>query len=301
MTEPMFKKKAGHLSYLTRDVFRLRTTRLMAQLTSEIGANNHSMESGLPLEDFFRAEMAKALWDPFELSAGQIVDGDGYTCGDCDCVIVNRHMAAVLRPPATPSSRRQHLSNDTTYGIIEVKQTLTLGATDGDTLIAKPRGSLYDACQKIAAYKELNRYPNSDQTHPLGIAFFYRSETDCTQESNADVLLREFDVICAAIPIRLRPDALYVLNSASVFWCAKRTPTPNDKGTLALLARQAVEGGDQPATLAVVGTGEDTLYKMFTHVWFALRAMKLSGPDFLNQYGGPEHSFWPEVARRERK
>ena len=86
------------------------------------------MESGIPLEDYFRQEFGCFLPDQFTVTAGKVIDCEQYTCGDCDFVIYDRRYAPFVKFPATQHSRRKLIAFETTYGIVEVKQKLTLGA-----------------------------------------------------------------------------------------------------------------------------------------------------------------------------
>ncbi len=133
----IFKTRADDFVSLVRDNFRAKSKKLRIQFEQEINANQHSFESGGPLEDFFREQLAELFPAPYGVGAGKIVDHEQYTCG-CDFIIYDPHLAPLLKPPASKDSRRKFFAFETTYGVVEVKQTLTLGATSDAKLKDNP-------------------------------------------------------------------------------------------------------------------------------------------------------------------
>jgi hypothetical protein len=154
---PQFKKAFERADDLLRNTMQSASANLARKLQEELSANANNMDSGVPLEDAFRHELAPLI-DPYRLDVGHIVDKESFSCGDCDVVIVDPRRAPLLKLPSAPGSRRKHLPFESVYGIIEVKQTLTLGALDSERrLRADPRGSLWEACTKAFAFKQLSR------------------------------------------------------------------------------------------------------------------------------------------------
>lgn len=283
---PQFKSKSDNLIGLTRDTFRDKSAALWRQFESERRANQHNMESGIPIEDFFRQEFGAMLHEPYSVGHGKIVDHHQYTCGDCDFIIYDRRLAPLLRPPATPSSRRKFFAFETTYGIIEIKSTLTLGASEGGSLRAKPSGTLWDACKKIFAYKELHRDPPrrivTGTNDPIGVAFFYNCEIDISVQENRDAILDEFTAINTSVQASMRVNAVYVLNQFSLAWCFVSEVSQSRPAFITL--QHPVES-PRPTWASYSPTGEDTLYHMYTMLWSTLARTQLAPPDLLNEYG----------------
>ncbi len=285
-----FKTQADSLANLARDNFRAKSKRLLLQFEHEKQANTSNLESGIPLEDFFRTEFGELLHAPYEAGVGKIVDHHGNTCGECDFVIYNKRLAPLLKPPATANSRRRFFAFETTYGIVEVKQTLTLGAcnTSSGALKDRPDGTLWDACTKVFSYKQLHRdLPHPIQwgiNYPIGLLFFYNCDLDMAVPEKRDDLLREFTRINDLVRPEERVDGLYVLNRFGVNWSFKETPESSTHLTL----QHVVETPAPAVWASLYFTREDTLYRMFTQLWSCLARTQLGAPDLLNEYGGRE-------------
>jgi hypothetical protein len=254
------------------------------QYEAETGANQSNMDSGLPLEDFFRFELS-ALLRPYEAAPGHVVDSDGDTCGDCDVVIADPRIAPMLHRPTAPDSRRRHFAAESTYGIIEVKQNLTLGALDESRALKdEPKGSLWDACQKVFAYKQLTRAEPKQvrwgSTEPIGIIFCYGSRASLADVSDRDRVLEEFAAINRLVEPQHRVDGLYVLNEFSLTWAFRKDPSDTLFYTLQHFT-------DSPAAVfaAFNPSGEQTYRKFFTHLWTLIGRTQLTSPDLMNGYG----------------
>lgn len=284
-SNPPFKRQLDAAPNLFREALRDVSDGLVRRYASEKKVNQNNFESGLPVEDYFREELSKLLDDPYGVDVGHVVDRNHYTCGECDCVIYDKRLSPILRPPATAKTRRKHLAFEATYGVIEVKQTLTLGAVEGGKLVEEPKGSLWDACRKVFAYKELSREQRGmiqwGTNLPIGLVFFFDSKLDLTQNDAKDELLREFAIINDIVPPEVRVDGLYVLNRASVFWSFMANPASKT-----LLTLHHVSEAPRPVWVSLAATGEDTLCKLYQHLWSLLGRTQLSAPDLLNDYGG---------------
>ena len=214
----MYKVGDPNSLNIFRSAFREVSAFLSTKLHYEKDANQYNMESGLPLEDYFRQEFGKFIPEQFSVTAGKIIDRDQFTCGDCDFVLYDRRFAPFVKFPATQQSRRKLIAFETTYGIIEVKQNLTLGALENGVIKDNPAGSLYDACKKIFAYKELTRDivdssrvipgltidglggDRQQYNKPFGFAFFYGSDIDMDDQESVEKLLLEFWLINKFVP-----------------------------------------------------------------------------------------------------
>ncbi len=152
---------------------------LETKLKYEIKSKISNLDSGSPLEDYFRATMKKLLPNRFAVDGGTIVDYLGNTCGDCDVVIYDAAMAPLVHHPASEDSRKKYIPFDSVYAIIEVKQSLTLGVlnTDGK-LQDKPKGSLADMISKCAKFKSLTRIGKKyDKEQEYGVLVKHPEET----------------------------------------------------------------------------------------------------------------------------
>jgi hypothetical protein len=284
-----FKASAENLEDLLRDGFRAMSKRLRAQFDEERAANQHNMESGVPLEDFFRQEFGSVFEEPYGVDAGKVVDHAYDTCGDCDFVLFDRRLAPLLKRPAAAGSRRKLFAFETTYGIIEVKQTLTLGAVKDGQLKSEPAGTLWDACSKIFAYKQLHRVEPAPLrwgiNYPIGLLFFYNCELDLTSNDERDALLAEITAINQAVSPDERVNGVYVLDRFSVNW----TFTTDPSSTTFITLQHPIETPGRPVWLTYFDSGLDTLYRMFSQLWSTLARTQLGPPDLLNEYGGTKH------------
>ena len=258
------------------------------------------MESGLPLEDYFRQEFGKFIPEQFSVTAGKIIDRDHFTCGDCDFVLYDRRYAPFVKFPATQQSRRKLIAFETTYGIIEVKQNLTLGAIENGILKDDPVGSLYDACKKIFAYKELSRDivdasrvipgltidglggDRQQYNKPFGFVFFYGSDIDTDDQESVERLLLEFWFINKSVPPQVRVNGLFVLDRFSVAW-VKQSGIQNPPYLTVLYPEEAPE-----PMISLIKSGSDTLYLMYALTWNLLLKTHLTSPNFNADYGGKE-------------
>jgi hypothetical protein len=285
MTDLVFKKPLPQSDDLLRNQMRTVSQVLAERLKEEIAANAHNMDSGLPLEDAFRHELGQLL-HPYVLDSGHVVDKDGYTCGDCDVVVADQRRGPLLKRPSSPGSRRKHLPFESVYGIVEVKQTLTLGNFDTTKRHLQLKGSLWDACCKAFALKQLKRdRPKGaswESDRPITILLFYRSELDLQIDANADRLMMEFCLVNSLVPPEERINALFVLNSTSLGWWRRPSPDADPH-----LHYRVAHPADNPsdARVGMARSGPDTLYELFDFLWTTLSCTQLPLPNFSSDYG----------------
>ena len=102
MASPLeFKKPFNQADDLLRSTLRAASASLARKLQEELHANANNMDSGIPLEDAFRHQLAQLI-DPYCLDVGHVVDKDGFTCGECDVVIVDPRRIPLLKYPSAP-------------------------------------------------------------------------------------------------------------------------------------------------------------------------------------------------------
>jgi hypothetical protein len=298
-------KKDKEIHHLFRDAFLETSELLKTKLNFEKRANRYNLDSGIPLEDYFREEFGKFIPEYFAVDAGTIIDSDSYSCGDCDFVIYDKRFTPFMKLPSTKYSRRKFLAFETTYCVIEVKQTLKLkdlGASNEDgSLKDEPSGQLYKACKKLFAYKELRRDPvdptrvitgvrignitseTLEYNKPITLCFFYDTDIDIENPDFLDLLAREFAVINASVPVNLRVNGLFILNKLSILWMDH----PNETTSQLKYIYHPLEMS--PTRLSIFQSGEDTLYFMFVYLWDLLIATHLNPPNLKKDYGGKEY------------
>lgn len=118
--------------------------RIKAESDIEKSFNINNFDSGPGLEDIVREQFRALLPDRYAVTAGVVIDANGYNCGDCDMIVANRFWQSLLKYGATEQSRRIHVPVEAVYSVIEIKQTLT-------------EASLDSAMEKLVMYKHLER------------------------------------------------------------------------------------------------------------------------------------------------
>lgn len=123
-------------------------------------SRQNNFSSGIPLQELFCTEFAKFLPTRILADAGTVIDGEGFSAGDCDCVIFDFHLAPFVKLPSVVGSGHKCFPVEVTFGSIEVKSPLTLGPRRANPSSGGLRfkdGSLHEACSKLFMYKELYR------------------------------------------------------------------------------------------------------------------------------------------------
>ncbi|MFO0863928.1 MAG: DUF6602 domain-containing protein [Gemmataceae bacterium] len=272
---------------LFQGAFQEASAFLRTKLKFEKEANRNNFDSGIPLEDYFRAAFGRFVPQEYAIDCGSIVDRTYTTCGDCDVIIYSPWYAPLLKFPAAEDSRRKIFPNEATYGIIEVKQ-------------AFKEDSLKEACEKIHDYKSLDRKPvnksavvpgllppfhkrSEPYNLPFGVVFFYDCELDLARKRDQDQLLDLIWSIEGKRKPQHRINALYVLDRFAAQWVVECVA--GGKKWHAIVRPEECE----KSTLSLTLSKENTLYLMFADVWNMLLEMHLSPPDFHVEYGGEEH------------
>lgn len=102
-----------------------------------------SFDSGVPFEAALRAELGSILPRRYQVTSGLVLDRDGLTAGQCDCVIFNDLWFPLAKTP-TGDVGRGYLPVEGAYAIGEVKQTLS-------------ETSLDEAMEKLVKCQRLSR------------------------------------------------------------------------------------------------------------------------------------------------
>ena len=123
----IYKKKIPNSEGLFKNSFVELSMMMEGKLKFEKLANCSNFDSGIPLEDYFREEFSKFIPKKYSVCSATIMDRENYTCGECDFIIYDDQKSVFIKHPSTNNSRRKFLFHEATYGIIEVKQTLTIG------------------------------------------------------------------------------------------------------------------------------------------------------------------------------
>lgn len=294
----MYKKKDEKQEDLFRNTFLELSSFLETKYKFEKDANQYNMESGIPLEDYFRQEFGKFVPNFYNVGSGKIIDKEFYTCGDCDFIIYDDRFSPFLKFPSTEYSRRKIFAFETTYGIIEIKQKLTLGALDDkNKLLSEPKGHLYNSLQKMISYKELSREVidaskiipgfkaenwKSNETQfnrPFALAFFY----DCENSLDLTDICREYYTISNTVDKNYWSNGIFVLNKFALIW-TRESKTQNNTHNELLHPNKI----DTPR-LSVITSEKDTLYLMYSYLWKLLVMTHLGKPQFQIDYGANKH------------
>lgn|GEM_PF-5203666 len=288
----VYKQKDATYEYLFRDSFRELSTLMGAKLKFEKQANHSNFQSGIPLEDYFRQEFSKFIPKAYTCDTGTIIDRESFSCGECDFIIYDNLKSPFIRHPSTEGGRRKFLFHESTYGIIEVKQKLTLGKmvkVKGQRKKEYKGGTLDDSMHKLFSYKQLDKehvvneflgaeIPGTDKTEaitntPFTYAFFY----DCDLKSDDELtkILKEFHRINMEEPVEHRVNGIFVLDKFSITWAKE-----DDSGVSYVPSKSP-----KPKVL-LAPTGEDTLQYLYAHIANLLRITQAGVPIFNRDYGG---------------
>jgi len=120
--------------------------RLRIRVAEEREANIDNFDSGVGVEEIFRDELEQLLPKRYQVTTGIVSDRHGYTAGHCDAVIFNEMWFPAIKAGATPQSRRRHIPIEGVYGVIEVKQSLSVKTLD-------------EAMEKLVTCHRLHRPP----------------------------------------------------------------------------------------------------------------------------------------------
>lgn len=118
--------------------------RMLQRAHDEIVMNFSNFDSGDPVESILRGGLRELLPGRYGVMPGRITDSLGFTAGDCDVVVFNKHWFPIGMPEVAPESRRRFIPVDGVYAVFEIKQSLDFKSLD-------------DAMEKIVRCKRLYR------------------------------------------------------------------------------------------------------------------------------------------------
>ena len=110
--------------------------------------NMHNFDSGSGVEDIIREELGHLLPNRYSIRAGEVVDPNGNTAGDCDLVICNDFWVPLVKSGVTPTSRKVFMPIDGVFAVGEIKQTLNCETLDA-------------AMKKLVKLHRLQRSPSN--------------------------------------------------------------------------------------------------------------------------------------------
>jgi hypothetical protein len=139
-------KPTNSKSLSTAFLSRCKSAEAMIQLRAKLerDANINNFDSGAGVEDILREELRCILPRRYAITAGVINDRDARTAGDFEIIIFNDTWFPAMKVGATTASRRWHYPVEGVYGVIEVKQSLSLQTLDA-------------AMEKLVVAHRLNR------------------------------------------------------------------------------------------------------------------------------------------------
>lgn len=125
-------KPTSNQALSTAFLSRCKAAEAMIQLRAKLerDANINNFDSGAGVEDILREELRRILPRRYAVTAGVINDRDARTAGDFEIIIFNDTWFPAMMMGATTASRRWHYPIEGVYGVIEVKQSLSLQTLD---------------------------------------------------------------------------------------------------------------------------------------------------------------------------
>lgn len=196
--------------------------------------NEQNFDSGWVLEEIIREALRELLPKRYSVRAGSISDSKGYTAGDCDVAIFNDLWFPAVKSGPTADSRRVYLPIEGVYGVLEVKQTLTLR-------------TLEEAMRKLVTCSRLFRPPapfdrlveNDERnacTHYVSNPLFTAVvAADIDPRLSLDEAVEKFIRINQMLPRTDVVDILCVLGHGVLMWVYRPDPDGAKEGVENLL------------------------------------------------------------------
>ena len=115
-------------SFLKRSIAIEQQILLRSKLERDMNIDN--FDSGPAVEEIVRDELRRVLPNRYSVDAGVLVDRNGKTSGDCDCIVWNDLWFPHVKSGATENSRRAFFPVEGVYAVGEIKQTLSYRSLD---------------------------------------------------------------------------------------------------------------------------------------------------------------------------
>jgi hypothetical protein len=249
------------------------------RVAEERAANLDNYDSGLGVEEVFRAELQELLPRRYRITTGVVTDRRGHTAGHCDAVIFNDTWFPEIKAPIVDGSRRPHLPIEGVYGIIEVKQSLSEAALDQamEKLVVSNRLYRPDVPHdRITENRETGSCTHY-VSNPLYSAVF---AIDLARRTNFESLLVRFFGINKLLKRREMVQSLVVLSHGCVSWAFR-------DGTEARPAMFAGQDLLAPLFPALVRSSPDStpLYAFMQNLSSHLYHSVLGAEDIVAHYG----------------
>lgn len=268
--------------------------RLRVRVAEERAGNIDNFDSGIGVEEIFRDELSQLLPERYQVTNGVVSDRLGNTAGHCDAVIFNDTWFPAIKSGATPQSRRQHLPIEGIYGVVEVKQSLSVKTLD-------------EAMQKLVVCHRLTRPPTPRDrivenretgtcvhaiSNPLYSCIF---AIELSRGSEFQTLITRFVEINRLLKRSEMVSALVLLGQGAVFWgCIE-----DDELKQARFFYEDLYLPIRPIYLPASAGGHDTFYRFARHLSAHLYSSVLGAEDIAVAYGESEDREQVEAATPE--
>jgi hypothetical protein len=249
--------------------------------------NIDNFDSGPGVEDIFREELSRILPTRYSVRSGVVSDSTGNTAGDCDVVVFNDIWFPSIKAGATEGSRRWHYPIEGTYGVLEIKQSLS--AASLDDAMAK-----LVACSRLEANRTHDRivenrgvYLNEDSP-PMFTAIV---ATGLAHGYSRDDLVQRFVALNGMVERRAVVNALCVLGDFFVTWGIDDGEGRLPRTTYFI----GDELNEEIFPLYARQSGICALYELVTVLLGHLHGMVLMAEDIAVHYGAPQKASRPEL------
>lgn len=267
-------------SFLRRALAVEKKILLRSQLERDMNIDN--FDSGTGIEDIVRDELKCVLPTRYAVDSGVVVDRNGMTSGDCDCVIWNDIWFPKVKSGAAGFSRRAFYPIEGVYAVGEIKQQLNYTTLD-------------DAMEKLVVSHRLKRpktcanrlVENRESTSCLhGLSnplYSFILATHIPSELTFTDLINRFYDTCRQLNRLEVVRAMCVLGHGTVTWGFR------DHGKNEIRpARFMLEDLYQPIIpcFSPSSEGRPALYSLFGDLFLHLFHSVLAPEDLVIAYGG---------------
>jgi hypothetical protein len=271
---------------------------ILSRVIYEKQFNEHNFDSGWVVEEIVRQTLRELLPKRYSVQAGSISDSKGFTAGDCDVVVFNDFWFPVVKSGPTADSRKLYLPIEGVYGVVEVKQSLTLK-------------TLEDAMRKLVTCHRLFRPPapldrivENDQrnacTHFVSNPLFSAIvAAGIGSRLHRDEVVDRFIRINQLLPRTDVVHALCILGHGVITWTYRPDSEGVQEGTDNLLPATFMHDDRFSELIPIYGgAGEDEspLYDLITVLMAHLTNSVLAPDGIAVHYGGRTSVSLPNPA-----
>ncbi|MEK6260432.1 MAG: DUF6602 domain-containing protein [Planctomycetota bacterium] len=272
-------KETIRSSFLRRSNAVEQQILLRSELEREMNIDN--FDAGTGVEDIVRDELRRILPSRYSVSAGVLVDRNGMTSGDCDCVVWNDLWFPQVKSGAVDSSRRAYFPIEGVYAIGEIKQTLSYNALDEAMrkLVISHRLARPRTCAKRLVENRESTSCRHGLSNPL-YSFILATRLENGQ-TFPDLINRFYDV-CKQVKRLEVVRAMCVLGHGTVVWGFRDIEAKEIKPALFML--EDLYDSIVPC-YAVASEQEPALFTLFGNLFLHLFHSVLAPEDFAIAYG----------------